>query len=104
MHRNTFKNCVVACGGGLCIPEGMMELLKKSGKVACLWASPETLLDRTKINDSRPLLNVANPLLVLKNLLSEREMKYREADIIIDTDKLSPDEVVDKLANQIFTY
>ena len=88
------RNCVIACGGGLCIPEGMMDLLKKTGKVVCLWASPETLVDRTKVDDSRPLLNVANPLLVLRNLLSEREMKYREADIIIETDHLSQDEVV----------
>ena len=41
------KNCVVACGGGLCVPVGMMENLKLKGLVVCLWTEPETLVERT---------------------------------------------------------
>jgi shikimate kinase len=31
-HGHPQENCLVACGGGLCIPQGMMESLKKGGR------------------------------------------------------------------------
>ncbi|MEK9772542.1 MAG: shikimate kinase [Opitutae bacterium] len=95
------QNCVVSCGGGLCVPQGMMEELKGRGKVICLWANPETLLDRTKMDNTRPLLQTANPLEVLQNLLKERESRYREADLIIETNQLSREEVVEEIVRRL---
>ncbi|HAF58781.1 MAG TPA: shikimate kinase [Opitutae bacterium] len=95
------RNCVVACGGGLCIPAGMMEALKSAGKVICLWANPDTLVDRTNMDNSRPLLQVSNPLKALQSLLAQREDRYREADIIIKTDELSPEEVVEQIVAKL---
>ena len=94
-------NQVVSCGGGLCIPAGMMELLKSKGKVICLWASPETLLERTKNDQSRPLLQVEYPLQQLQNLISQRESRYREADFIINTNGLTADEVVEEIVSSL---
>ena len=85
---------------GLCIP-GMMELLKSKGKVICLWASPETLLERTKTDQSRPLLQVEYPLQQLQNLISQRESRYRQADYIINTDGLTADEVVEEILSAL---
>ncbi len=95
------ENCVVACGGGLCVPQGAIEKLKGRGKVICLWASIRTLFDRTKMDHSRPLLQVSNPLKALEDLLSERESRYREADLIIETDGITPDEVVLKVLKEL---
>ena len=95
------SNQVVSCGGGLCIPAGMMELLKSKGKVICLWASPETLLERTKTDQSRPLLQVEYPLQQLQNLISQRESRYRQADYIINTDGLTADEVVEEILSAL---
>ena len=36
--------CVVACGGGLAIQEGMMSVLKTKGVVISLFASKETMV------------------------------------------------------------
>lgn len=91
-HRS--QNQVVACGGGLCIPAGMMELLKSKGTVICLLATPETLLERTKTDHSRPLLQVAHPIEQLEMLIQERESRYREADYLIKTDGLTVDQIV----------
>ena len=88
------QNQVVACGGGLCIPVGMMELLKSKGTVICLLATPETLLERTKTDHSRPLLQVAHPLEQLEKLIQERECRYREADYLIKTDGSTVDQIV----------
>ena len=89
------EDCLVSCGGGLCIPPGMMESLKEKGKVICLWARIETLLERTKADESRPLLQTARPLNALKKLLEEREKRYKESDWVIETDNLTPEQVTE---------
>ncbi len=94
-------NCVVACGGGLCVPAGMMETLKSKGKVICLWASVDKLVKRTKSDKSRPLLMNGKPLEILENLMSERESRYRESDYIIETDGLKPDQVVLEILDRL---
>jgi shikimate kinase len=85
--------CLISCGGGLPIAEGMIEILKSNGKVFTLWASPKTIFERTKKNSSRPLLQTEDPLSKIAELLSEREIRYRMADKIISTDAKSPSEV-----------
>jgi len=77
---------VVACGGGLIMPPGMLELLKTKGVVICLHASPETILRRTQHNRSRPLLDVADPLTRIRELQAERDAVYRRAGSTILTD------------------
>src|SRR5690606_37996861 len=41
------QRTVVACGGGLVVQPGMLELLKSRGVVVCLHATVETILRRT---------------------------------------------------------
>ena len=50
------RNTVVSCGGGVVLREENIALMKKSGKVVLLTASPETIYERVKNNDQRPLL------------------------------------------------
>jgi len=100
-NLSTNQAAVVACGGGLCIPEGMMELLKTKGVVVCLLASADTLLTRTKTDPSRPLLQVAQPIMVLEKLIQEREGRYLEADQVIGTDDHTASEVVQKISQSL---
>jgi shikimate kinase len=69
--------------------------------VFCLMASVETLLNRTKTDQSRPLLQVAQPLLVLEKLIQEREPRYLEADHVIHTDDQTATEVVKKISEHL---
>lgn len=87
------SGCLISCGGGLPIAEGMIEMLKDNGKVFTLWASPKTIFERIKKNSSRPLLQTEDPFSKITELLSEREVKYRKADKIISTDVRSVSEV-----------
>jgi len=98
---STERPAVVACGGGLCIPDGMMELLKSKGVVFCLLASASTLLTRTKTDQSRPLLEVAQPIVVLEKLIQERESRYLEADHVIHTDDQTAVEVVKQISEYL---
>ena len=87
------SGCLISCGGGLPIAEGMIEILKNNGKVFTLWASPKTIFERIQKNSSRPLLQTEDPFSKITELLSEREQKYRMADKIISTDGRSASKV-----------
>ncbi len=77
---------VLATGGGVVLRPENRELLRASGTVVYLNATPAVLYERTRRSTHRPLLNVPNPLEKLQELHAQRDPLYREiADIIIDT-------------------
>lgn len=86
--------CVVSCGGGLVVQDGMSELLKQKGVVICLLASVESIIERTSRSNHRPLLNVENPEARVRQLLAEREPIYMKSGSCITTEGRSMAEVV----------
>lgn len=81
------ERLVVACGGGLIVEPGMLELLGKRGVIVCLHASIETILARTdRHKNTRPLLNVADADTRARELYAAREAIYRAAGTVILTD------------------
>lgn len=86
--------CVISCGGGLVVQDGMTALLKSKGVVICLFASPECIVERTSRNANRPLLNVENPEQRVRELLAEREPIYMNSGACITTEGRSMTEVV----------
>jgi shikimate kinase len=91
------ENQVVACGGGMVIDPDNIRTMQSSGIIICLSASPEVILERTRLFRHRPLLNVANPKDKIVSLLAERAPYYAQADKIIDTSKISVKEIVKKI-------
>ncbi|HRE04133.1 MAG TPA: shikimate kinase [Opitutaceae bacterium] len=85
---------IVACGGGLIVPEGMLELLKSKGVVICLHASIETILKRTQGQRHRPLLNVDDLDARVRDLYAAREPIYRKAGTMILTDARPLNDIV----------
>ena len=80
------ERCVVACGGGLVVQPGMLDLLKSKGVVVCRHASLETVLKRTQGNKNRPLLNVEDPMARIRTLYAAREAVYRNSGTLVLTD------------------
>jgi shikimate kinase len=91
------NHCVIACGGGLVTQPGMIELLKKKGVVICLYATTQTILERTRGNRNRPLLEVEDPARRIQELLKAREPFYRKAGTLVLTDNRTLGDVVDHL-------
>ncbi len=77
--------CVVACGGGLVVPEGMLELVKSRGVVVCLHAPLATVLERTTRTAHRPLLQVPDREARLRELYAAREAVYRRTGTMVLT-------------------
>ena len=95
------ERCVVACGGGLVVQPGMLELLKTKGVVICLHATLETILKRTQGSRHRPLLNVDDPMDRIRTLYAQRELVYRQAGTMVLTDGRQLNDIV---AHVIRTY
>ena len=80
------RGCVVACGGGLVVPPGMLELLRARGVVMCMHAPIDTIIRRTMHASHRPLLQVENPEQRLRELYAQREEIYRRTGTMVLTD------------------
>ena len=77
--------------------------MKKNGKIVLLTASPETIYERVKYSNERPLLNGNMNVEYIKDLMEQRKDRYESiADIVVDTNNkpihVIAEEVVSKLA------
>ena len=90
---------VVAAGGGVVLDPANRARLRHARQVVWLRARPSTLARRCGAGDLRPLLNSASePAEVLARLAADRHYLYAEvADLAVDVDGLSADEVVDRI-------
>ncbi len=91
---------VIATGGGLPADEANLASLKTHALVVCLWASPETILERVREHTHRPLLNETEPLEKIRRLLALREPYYRQADVLVSTEMRSVREVAAQVIHQ----
>ena len=91
---------VIATGGGLPADEANLLSLKSHALVLCLWASPETIFERVRLHDHRPLLNEPEPLEKIRTLLAVREPFYRQADVLVNTERRSVKEVAAQVVHQ----
>jgi shikimate kinase len=93
---------VLATGGGAVLNEDNRRWLRERGVVIYLHATVEQLLERTRMDRNRPLLQTEDPGAKLRELMTVRDPIYREvADIIVDTGATSVRQVVQDLVEQL---
>ncbi len=97
------KKFIVACGGGIVIDKENIKIMKETGMILCLVASPEEILKRTSGSTHRPLLNVKDPKKQIELLLKLRASYYAKADKTIDTSLLSVAQVVSQISKAVQT-
>lgn len=89
---------IIAAGGGLALREENRRLLKQLGKVVYLRAAPETIYERLKKDNTRPLLQGDNPEEKIRTMMAERAPVYEEAaDVIVDVDQKCFDEIINEI-------
>ena len=99
---NGVEKQIISVGGGLPLRSENRELLKKIGKVIYLKAKAETIYSRLKYNTDRPLLQGENPEEKIRTMLLDREKFYLEAaDIIVEVDNQSYEEVVNAVEEKL---
>ncbi len=97
------KYLVIACGGGVVLNKINIDRLRDESRIVYLTTSPRVILKRVSSEEEqRPLLEVANPTLTIRELLRFRKPFYeRAADIKIDTSKLDINAVAEQIINNL---
>jgi len=96
------KHLVLATGGGAILAEENRQHLKNRGIVIYLHSDIKHLIERTRHDKNRPLLQTADPAAKLRELMTIREPLYRQtADIIINTGQQSIKTVISTMLDKI---
>ena len=96
------KNTVISCGGGAALRERNVAEMKKNGRVVLLTASPETIYERVKDSDDRPVLNGRKNVEGISELMEQRREKYEAAaDIVINTDNKNVLQICEELVQRV---
>lgn len=93
---------IFSVGGGTPVRPENRELLKQLGMVVLLRIRPETVYQRLKEDTTRPLLQCADPLGRIRELMESRREAYENcADLILDVDDLEMEEILTKIEKEI---
>jgi shikimate kinase len=88
------EGLVIATGGGLILDPANVAALKRQGRIFCLVATPEAILERASRDAVvRPLIEDPTPLERIKELMKDREKAYMHFTQVESTGKTA-DEVV----------
>ena len=95
-------NTIVSCGGGVVLRPENVEHMRQSGKVVYLTATPESIFERVKNGNERPILNGNMNVEYIKGLMEKRKPFYEAAaDIMIETDNKSIEKICQEIQSKL---
>jgi shikimate kinase len=99
----TGRGQVISCGGGTVLDPANLELLGNRCVTVWLRVSEAVILRRLEdpTSPQRPLLESLEPGIVVHKLLLQREPLYAQADIVVDTDGRTVQEVADTIVREL---
>ena len=101
-EMQSHKNAVISCGGGAALRERNVAEMKKNGRVVLLTATPETIYERVKDSNDRPVLNGRKNVKGISELMEQRREKYEAAaDIVINTDDKTVLQICEELVQRL---
>lgn len=93
---------VISTGGGAVGRADNREILHASSRVIYLHSTPDEVFRRLRHDQSRPLLQVADPMGRLRDMYSVRDPLYREAaHIVIETGRPSVSSLVNTIVAKL---
>lgn len=96
------NDLVVSCGGGSVLREENAVLMKESGRIVLLTASPETIYERVKNSTNRPILNGNMNVEYIRGLMEKRRARYEAvADVTVATDGKSVETICEEILEQM---
>ena len=92
----------ISCGGGTCLDSENILNIRKNSRVILLEADPETIVERTENDETRPLLKDRKGEEAIRKIMeNRRDSYYKAADIIIDTNNKSTSSIIDEIIKKI---
>ncbi|MGD2140480.1 MAG: shikimate kinase AroK [Burkholderiales bacterium] len=99
------QDIVLATGGGAVLNAENRRLLRERGTVIYLRAAVRELLNRTRHDKNRPLLQTSDPQARLNSLFEQRDPLYKAvAHIVIETGAPSLHSLVNRLEAQLLAH
>lgn len=99
------KNTVISCGGGAALREENIVEMKKNGCVVFLTVTPETVYERVKDSDERPVLNGRKNINDITELMEKRREKYEAAaDVVVATDNRTIQDICEEMMKKLAEY
>jgi shikimate kinase len=103
------QRLIISLGGGTLTNSENFKLIKRTGKIFYLKASPEAIYKRLRYKRDRPALFIDGDFPtgkeklaeLIKKLLNDREKFYLLSDYVILTDNIPVGKTVDKIAKII---
>lgn len=104
------KPHVISLGGGTIDDENNLKYIKHNGFLVYLKVSPETVFERLQKSHVRPMLQSfavfeatgsAPDIGRIQSLIARREKYYSQADLVIDTENKSPEEVASEIKGKL---
>ena len=88
---------VLSPGGGWIAQPGSVELLRSTGRIIYLRASPEAVARRLRRVETRPLLAGRDPVIALRELYEKRVALYETAHVVLDTERLARQQLITRV-------
>ena len=103
VEKSKDKGFVFSTGGGIILGVKSRMALKNNGITILLKASTKTIYNRIITTNGRPLLNNLNDseITLEKMWLKRKKFYYENADFIVETDHLQPDQVINRILKLI---
>lgn len=97
------ESAIVSCGGGCVLRPENVAAMKESGKIVLLTATPETVLERVRFSNDRPILKGHMNVEYIAQLMERRRAVYESScDIAIATDGKTPEMIAEEIKRFAF--
>ena len=94
----TCSGMIMSAGGGWILNREAVALLRGTGRIIYLRASPELLVTRlASARVRRPLLETEDPLDTLTTMYEARRPFYEQADLVIDTEVFDRKQLIEQV-------
>lgn len=95
---------IVSCGGGVVLRPENVEIMKRTGTILMLSATPETIYSRVRHSTRRPILNGNMNVGYIAGLMAKRDPAYRAAaDVTVTIDGKTSEIVAGEIAAMLQT-
>lgn len=97
------RSAIVSCGGGMVLRELNVRKLQSMGNIVLLTAEPESIYERVRHSNNRPLLNGNMNVEYIRKMMEKRRPYYeRAATVVVSTDHKMVSDIAKEILEKCF--